>query len=175
MKLIVINGPSGIGKSTTALELQKELPRSLLIDIDALRRYIEGYKEHRDESAKLSYTHALALTKAHLEFGYSVIVEKTTLWADWFLEELEKIATKEGAEYFEFILTARKEILLARATGRGFIPNGSLTLEKVQEMWEEVQKLPHRRPGAIVIDTSEISPSETLTSISNRIHDNNLG
>jgi predicted kinase len=169
MKLIVLNGPSGIGKSTTALELQKELPLSLLIDIDALRRYIEGYKEHREESAELSYKHALALTRMHLECGHSVIVEKTVLWADWFLEELEKSANEFHAEFFEFILTAQKDILLSRVTERGFIPGGSLTLAKVEEMWEESEKLPARRPKAVVIDTSDMRPQETLREIKNRV------
>lgn len=168
MKLIVLNGPSGIGKSTTALELQKELPLSLLIDIDAQRRYIEGYKEHREESAKLSYKHAVALTRAHLGFGYSVIVEKTALWADWFLEELEQNTDEYGAEFFEFILTAKKDILLNRATERGFIPGGSLTLAKVEEMWEESERLPARRPNAFIIDTSEISPEETLKRVKDK-------
>jgi predicted kinase len=165
MKLIILNGPSGIGKSTTALELQKQLPLSLLIDIDAQRRYIEGYKEHREESAKLSYKHAIALSRAHLGFGYSVIVEKTALWADWFLEELEKSADDYGAEFFEFILTAKKDILLFRATERGFTEGNSLTLAKVEEMWEESEKLPARRPKAVVIDTSEMAPEEALRKV----------
>ena len=172
MKLIVLNGPSGIGKSTTALELQKELPLSLLIDIDAQRRYIQGYKEHREESAKLSYKYAIALTRAHLGFGYSVIVEKTALWADWFLEELEQSAQEYGAEFFEFILTAKKDILLSRATERGFIEGGSLTLAKVGEMWEESEKLPARRPKAVVIDTSEITPDETLRRVKENLNHN---
>jgi adenylate kinase family enzyme len=45
MKLIILNGPPGIGKSTVAQKLQKELPLSFLLEIDALRRCISNYRE----------------------------------------------------------------------------------------------------------------------------------
>ena len=154
MKLIILNGPCGVGKSTVALEIQKDMPLSLLLDVDALRRSIEGYREHRKESLRLSYLHAIALTESHLNAGQSVIVEKTVFHDDWFLENLKKAADDHQAAYFEFLLTAEKETVIARAADRGFRPGGMLTPERVGEFWDESQAFVVRRPQAIVLDTT---------------------
>lgn len=165
MKLIVLNGPSGIGKSTVALALQKELPLSLLLDLDALRRLIEGYRERRMESAVLSYKHALALTDAHLEAGYSVIVEKVMLKADWFLDGLRALSEKYGAQYHEIFLTASKQAVITRAHERGFKPGSLLTPVRVEEIWEESQELMARREGMQIIDTTEMNIKETVEQV----------
>lgn len=169
MKLIILNGPCGVGKSTVALEIQKELPLSLLLDVDALRRTIEGYQEHRKESLQLSYRHAIALAESNLGAGQSVVVEKTVFNDDWFLEGLKDIARAHQAEYFEFLLTADRETVVARAEARGFRPGGMLTPERVGEFWEESQTFAARRPEAIVVDTTALAPEDVITFIKEQI------
>jgi len=165
MKLIIINGPCGVGKSTAALEIQKELSLSLLIDVDALRATIGGYRDNREDSLKLSYMHAVVLAASHLEAGYSVIIEKAVFKDDWFLDALKTLAEKRAVEFYELLLTASRGAVVERAEKRGFRPGGMLTPERVGEFWDYSQVFLARRPEVTVVDTTNQSTQETVAKI----------
>ncbi|MCF7816100.1 MAG: ATP-binding protein [Candidatus Pacebacteria bacterium] len=146
MKLILINGPTGIGKSTIAAKLHQALPLSFLLDIDAQRRYISGYKEHREESRELVTELSLAMVENYLQSGHDVIIDKVFTDAkisDAFLER----GRKYNATIFEFVLNTDKETLVARANERGYREGSMLTPEKVPEFWERMQSYIKERPS----------------------------
>ncbi len=122
MKLIILNGPSGAGKSTLAARLQREIPLSVLIEIDVWRRFISAYREHPEESLALVYRFSLAATEACLAAGQSVVLDKAVLDSDAFLDALHALGKEYGAEMHEFLLIAKKETLLARTQERGTRP-----------------------------------------------------
>lgn len=164
MKLILINGPSGIGKSTIAAKLHEMIPLSLLLDIDAQRRYISGYKEHRKESSDLVVKLSLAMVENYLQNGYDVIIDKIftdTQISDSFLE----LGKKYNATVFEFILTADKETLIARAHERGYREGSMLTPEKVPTFWDAMQMYLKERTLAEIIDTTSLHPEQTFELI----------
>jgi predicted kinase len=170
MKLILINGPTGIGKSTIAQKLQHVLPLSFLLDIDAQRRYISGYKEHRDESLDLVMKLSYAVIETALQNGRDVVIDKVltdTEVSERFLE----LGRKYDAAVFEFVLNADKETLIARANQRGYIEGSMLTPEKVPEFWDRIQSYLIERPDAIVIDTKSMSPDDTFEYIRGKIFD----
>src|SRR3989339_418024 len=109
MKLILINGPSGVGKSTVAERLHREIPLSLLVEVDVWRRFISAYKEHTDESLKLAYQYTTDAIESYLKTGNSVIVDKVLLDAPEILDAITLLGAKYGAEIHEFVLTAEKE------------------------------------------------------------------
>jgi predicted kinase len=158
MKLVILNGPSGVGKSTLAERLHRDMPLSVLIEVDAWRRFISGYREHKEESLTLAYRFSLAAAEACLEAGRSVIVDKAVLDADPFLDSLYALGTKHTADIREFLLIARKETLLKRADERGLAPDSLLTREKVVELGEKAHEFKQSRSQAIVVDTEELSP-----------------
>lgn len=168
MNLILINGPSGIGKSTISARLAAEMPNTIVIDIDELRRSIPNYKENRKESLRLSYEHAKEKIIEQLISGGSVIVDKAILDSailDSYIEE----GRRHGAEVHEFFLFTDKQSLQQRADERGYKPGSLLTRERVGEMWEEANKLRQERTGAMVIDTTSLDLEETLEEIKNSI------
>lgn len=158
MKLILINGPSGVGKSTVAERLHKEIPLSLLVEVDVWRRFISAYKEHKKESLELAYRYTTAGIEAYLKTGNSVIVDKVLLDAPEILDAIIALGEKYGADIHEFVLTAKKEKVVERAAQRGFSPDSLLTPQKVEELWESAEKFRLERPMATVIDTSDLSP-----------------
>lgn len=160
MKLIIINGPSGVGKSTLVERLHGEISSSLLIDIDAIRRLISGYREWPKESLEQSHKLAIVMVSTYLESGNSIIIDKTLLYADEVLDEFISLGNQHGAEVFEIILSVEKDILIKRAEERGFRPGGLLTPEKVIKHWEGHQRLISDRKDAIVIDTSSLTPEQ---------------
>ncbi len=158
MKLILINGPSGVGKSTVAEKLHREIPLSLLVEVDVWRRFISAYKEHREESLKLAYQYTVSAIDSYLKTGNSVIVDKVILDAPDILNAITALGQKYGAEIHEFVLVADKQKVVERAAQRGYSADSLLTPQKVEELWESAEKFKSERPGAIVIDTNDLSP-----------------
>lgn len=165
MKLIILNGACGAGKSTVAERLHSDLPMSLLVVVDTWRKLISEWREHRKESQVLGYKIAWVSVDAYLAEGHDVVVDKAILNDYKTLEELVRIGKAHGAQIYEFIITASKEIVMERATARGFSPNGLLTLESVEHLWELSQDLKEKRTDAIYIDTSALSPDEVYKRV----------
>lgn len=168
MKLIILNGPSGVGKSTIAARLQENMPSSVLIDIDELRRTIPDYKERRQESLMLAYEKAATATGEHLKDGLNVIIDKAITGSDT-LDLLIKIGKKCGADVYEFLLFADKETVQERADERGYRPGSLLTREKVTELWEKADALRQQRQNAIVVDTVHMTLEETFDVVRDAI------
>ncbi len=169
-KLIILNGPSGVGKSTVAARLHDEMPLSLLVDIDMARKQISNHREYRKESLALAYEHALAVVESHLKSGNSVIVDKAIVSAPAVLESLVDLGEKYDADVHEFILMASKEIVLQRAHSRGFREKSLLTPQKAEEIWEKAATTEKLRHNATVIDTNKMDADAVYEEVKKVIH-----
>lgn len=159
MKLILINGPTGIGKSTVAEKVHNNYPLSFLVDIDALRRYISGYREHKVQSKKLSLLVSESIVETYLKSGHDVVIDKVFTdveVADRFIE----LGKKYDADVYEFILNASRELVIKRAEERGYREGGLLTPEKVVKFWEGIQDYIKKRSEAVVINVEVLSQEE---------------
>jgi chloramphenicol 3-O-phosphotransferase len=159
MKLIFLNGPCGVGKSTLASELHSSLPLSFLLDIDAQRRFISQYREYRDESRGLALSVSRGVVLACLEDRRTVIIDKM-IFDSSVLDEFYAIAEGFGAPVYEIILWAPKEVVMRRAYERGFREGGLLTPEKCEFFWDQIDALKDVRPQAQIINTENMSPDE---------------
>lgn len=164
MKLIILNGPSGIGKSTIAARLAAELPDTVVIDVDELRRSIPNYRENREESLRLAYDRTAAEIRKHLTDGHNVIVDKAILSSDT-LDHFIDVGRRLGAETYEFMLFADKSTTQQRADDRGYRPGSLLTRERVGEMWNEADRLRDQRQNAVLIDTTNLTADGVLGEI----------
>jgi predicted kinase len=169
MKPVILNGPTGVGKSTLAARLHEQISTSILIHIDELRRTIPNYREKRKESLELAYQMAASAMEQHFRNGNDVIIDKTIADAE-VLDRFIDIARKYNVEVYEFLLFAEKDVLQKRADDRGYIPGGLLTPEKVKGHWESANRLSLERANAIVIDTTSLSPEEAFNIVSDKAH-----
>jgi broad-specificity NMP kinase len=164
MKLIILNGPPGVGKSTIAARLHQEIPSSVLIDVDELRRTIPNYRERREESLLLSYQRTAEMIEKELRGGHDVIIDKAISYSGT-LDTLIETGKKCGAEIYEFLLFADKATVRKRADARGYKPGSLLTPEKVDELWEKANELRMHRPEAIVVDTTHADVDEVFKKV----------
>jgi predicted kinase len=162
MKLILINGPAGVGKSTLAAQLHAFIPLSLHLEVDTWRRFISDYKKHREESLALAYTVSLVVLDAYLASGHDVIVDKMLLESSISPDVFLEAGRKRGAETYEFFLTASKDTVLARIDARGLSPDSLLTREGALRFYEEAEALRKTRKSATVIDTERLDAEQVF-------------
>lgn len=161
MKLIIINGSCGVGKSVLAKKIHDSIPLSYLLDVDTHSRNISHYREYREERWKLSLAVAQAVIGACLSVGQDVIVDKMT-YDPLVLDSYHQIAKKYKASVYEILLWAPKNLVMKRADERGWRKGGLLTPEKCERFWYKIDELKEKRSLATVIDISNLNEDEVF-------------
>jgi len=168
MKLVIINGPPGVGKSTLAKKIHKTLPLSFLLEIDEQRRNISQYRELSKESRDISYNISRSIVETCLDSGLDVIIDKAMSDVD-VVDGFIKIAKKYKATVYEFVLNGSKELIMKRAEERGYRDGGLLTPEKVEKFWGDTQEYLKKKSGVIEINTQNLNKEEVFQSVFGRI------
>lgn len=110
-RLIHLNGPPGIGKSTLARLYADDHPGVLNLDIDVVRTLIGGWRGRFAETGQIVRPVALAMAAAHLRGGRDVIMPQFLVQ----LGEIERfgaIARDSGAAFCEIaVMDGRREAL----------------------------------------------------------------
>ena len=116
-RLIVLNGPPAVGKSTLAQRYLDDHPLTLNVDVDRLRRFVGRWRADPVGAASLVRAFGAAAARAHLVAGYDVVVPHY-LGRVEYLQEWESVAGEVGAGYREFVLLESKDRILARFAAR---------------------------------------------------------
>ncbi len=164
MKLIVINGPCGIGKSTVSAHLHDAMPLSYLLDVDAVTRNISHYREYKEERWELREAVAFSTVDAVLSVGRDILVEKM-IFSEMVLDRYLEIGGKYNADVTEIILWASKEDVMKRAEDRGWREGSLLTKETCERFWNEMHELKSKRNKAHVIDVTGLDEKQVLEAV----------
>lgn len=167
MKLIIINGPWGVGKSTLAVRLHADMPRSVHVEIDVLRKSISGYDNNPEENFRFAIRLASDIIERSLAEGRDVIVDKMLRVSD-LIDDIRRAGEQHGADIFELILWASQETVLERGSQRGYA-TGVFSREKAIEAWEQSEKIMSERKDAVVIDTENKTPEEVYKIVKQKI------
>jgi len=73
-RLIHLNGPPGIGKSTIANLYAEHHPGALNLDIDEVRRLIGGWREDFVWAGEVVRPIAINMAATHLRQGFDVVM-----------------------------------------------------------------------------------------------------
>ena len=118
-RLIHLNGPPGIGKSTLAKRYADEHPGVLNCDIDVLRMLIGGWESDFARVGELIRPAALAMIEAYLASGHDVVLPQM-LGNPTEVARFEAAATGIGAQFIERVLMdASAAAAVARFARRG--------------------------------------------------------
>ena len=130
-KLILLNGPPAVGKSTLARRYADEHPLTLVLEIDIVRALLGSWLEEWQRSGTVAREIALAMAHTHLEAGHDVIVPQL-LARRPFVELLAATAESAGATFHEFALLDPREVVLARLEQRTE-PEGAFSARALME------------------------------------------
>jgi predicted kinase len=133
-RLIHLNGPPGIGKSTLAQWYVNDHPGVLNLDIDQLRALIGGWRDRFAETGEIVRPLALCMAATHLRGGRDVVMPqllcRLSEIACW-----EAAARDSGAAFCEIVLMDTKQRSLERFNHRS--QNGELPWhQQIQEIVE---------------------------------------
>jgi predicted kinase len=156
-KLVLLNGPPAVGKSTLARRYADEHPLTLVLEIDAVRALLGAWLEEWQRSGHTARLIALAMARAHLEAGHDVIVPQL-LTRRPFVELLRETTEEVGGRFYEFTLLDPREVVLARLEQRTE-PAGAFSSRALMEKqgnapgdtYDEFVAALAERPDAIVI------------------------
>ncbi len=163
MRLIILNGPWGVGKSTLATRLHAAMPGAYHVELDVIRRGISGYDNAPEESFRFAIRIASDIIERCLSEGRDVIVDKM-LRAHDLVDDIRVAGERHGAEVHEIILWASQETVLARGEQRGY-SNGTFSREKAALAWEQMAAIVPERDHATVIDTENKTADEVYDAV----------
>jgi predicted kinase len=141
-RLILLNGPPGIGKSTLAQLYADDHPGVLNLDIDRVRALIGGWLDRFAETGEIVRPIAVCMAATHLRGGRDVVMPQCLCRLSE-VERVEKVARDSGAVFCEVVLMDTKEGSLERFNHRG---------ENRELPWHrQVQEIVERGGGQVLL------------------------
>lgn len=105
-RLIHLNGPSRVGKSTLARRYADEHPGTMVLDLDVLAGLIGGWKDDFPGALQIARGHGREIAARHLQAGHDVILPQLVTVHDQEPDPaFEEVARAAGATYIEIALT----------------------------------------------------------------------
>ncbi|HVQ88783.1 MAG TPA: AAA family ATPase [Actinomycetes bacterium] len=181
-RLIHLNGPPGIGKSTISRMYADAHTGVLNLDIDMLRTLIGGWQRDFEHAGELIRPAALAMIAGYLPTGNDVVLPSLLVRLDE-LQRFESAAVEVGAEFQEIFLMDSKARCLSRFHMRGV--NGQdadpwhnqvRALVESQggddvlaQYYDDLVALIAKREKAIVIETTVGCIDQTYSAVLNAL------
>jgi predicted kinase len=161
-RLIVLNGPPGIGKSTLARMYVNERPLALNLDIDRIRSLLGRWREDPENAGLRARALAVAAARTHLAVSHDVVIPQFIARPE-FLDQLATVAFDSNAAFFEVVLIDSTENVLRRFAARSRVSTDPAHIEaaemlsggmpELSEMCDRLFKVIAARPHAIIVDS----------------------
>ena len=175
-RLIVLNGPPGIGKTTIAQRYVDDHPFALNLDLDGVRRLLGGWRDQPLEASGVARRLTLALAAAHLGDGYDVVLAQFLGRAE-FLADAEDVARRAGAEFVEVVLLVSRDDAVQRFLDRtaaaaepahvdaGAVVEQAGGRDALERMYDRLVLVLSHRPSAQVIPAPAGAQAEVYRSL----------
>ncbi len=162
-KLIILNGPLGIGKSTLAKRYAEEHSLTLNLDIDNIWAMLSDWRQEKDTSAPIAKDMAVEMARINLQAGNDVVVPQILQTAE-IADRFQNLAHECNASYYEILLYAEKADAIKRFIKRGqsqghpsgFRPGGIIDTsgreEKLSAIHDNMMQVASTRPHVIHIN-----------------------
>lgn len=118
-RLIHLNGPSRVGKSTLARRYADDHPGTLVLDLDVLAGLVGGWRQDFSAALETARGHGRDLLLRHLRSGHDVVLPQLVTVHDRDPDPaFEAAAASVGAAYVQVALLADDDEHLRRLRGK---------------------------------------------------------
>lgn len=167
--ILILTGPPGVGKSTTAEILVARFSRAVHLESDAFFRFIRsGHVEPwRPESHEQNQVVMGLVAQAAVGYaaaGYFTVVDGIVV-PKWFLAPLREAFREAGREAAYAVLRAPLAICAARARERERVPLAEP--EVIEQLWRSFEDLGELGRNAIDLDGQ--GPEEVADLVERRL------
>jgi hypothetical protein len=172
-RLIHLNGPSRVGKSTLARRYAGDHPGTLCLDVDVLVGQVDGWREDFSAAFLVATARGLALAKSHLRGGQDVVVPQLVTIVDPG-NPFEAAATEAGARFTEVALLAGIGEHTRRLRGKKPASGVAARIQSELETSDLMERIRGHlaeylrgRPGTIQLDTTGLTIDQTYVRLMN--------
>lgn len=178
-RLIHLNGPSRVGKSTLAGRYADEHPGTLALDLDVLAGLIGGWKENFSAALEMARGHGRELAMRHLRGGYDVILPQLVTSHDRDPDPgFEEAAGAANATYIQVALMVDDQEHLQRLLGKR--PNNEVEAriqtaleapdaDLVDRIRRHLDEYLAKRPQTIRLDTTGLGEDASYQRLLNAL------
>jgi gluconate kinase len=155
--IYILSGPCGVGKSTLAKELARNLKKSALIKgDDFLSMYEEGSAPPWDEQLIIMWKNILSLTQTFIQHDFHVIIDTVVEdELEWFCKHFAHL----NLDIKYVVLLADEEKLIERLNKRGDKYLIERTLFLLNKLETTLANAPY------IYDTTDKQPADVLSDI----------
>ena len=168
-RLVHLNGPPGVGKSTLARLLAADDPRALVLDVDLVVAMVAGWRDDFWGTLPLARRLAAAMAAEHLAAGHDVFLPQLVTDEEEVAPYLSAVQ-RLGAAYVEVVLSGDLRTAVGRFTARASDPAdpvGRQVADAVTagggerlhaKIHDDLARYLSRRGASIVLDTVGRTP-----------------
>lgn len=171
-RLVHLNGPPGIGKSTLSALYADRNPGTLNLDVDMLHRLVGGWQDEETDTWPVVWPLVRAMAATHLDGGRDVVLPQYHARLGE-ITTLEQLAREHGANFREVVLLDDREAAIERFDRRARddddpwirrhhrlvgLRGGPVLLGTMYDNLLEVMRL---YPGAVVVPSVAGAAQET--------------
>ncbi|MBU0999416.1 ATP-binding protein [Patescibacteria group bacterium] len=159
--ILLIDGMTGAGKTTITKLLAKDLPRTAIVGMDKVKKFITDF-ERGERDNTVAKEVVLVMVKKYLELGLSVIVDQPFKNTEE-IELFENLARENRINLYGFQLFTSPEIAFNRVVNRQKDYKDKVPEERIQRnisLFKNKEDL-----GFTTIDTSELEPKDVAELI----------
>lgn len=179
-RLILLNGPPGIGKSTLAQRYADDHPLALALDLDTVRGMLGRWRDDPIQAGLLARSLTLAMARAHLGSGHDVIIPQF-LGRPQFIAQAEQVAAEVGVPFLEFVLMDGRDNSVQRFQRRSAAAATSAHVEAgelmesfggqaaLEAMYDRLLLVLSHRPNAQVIQSRDGEADAAYAELRRRI------
>jgi predicted kinase len=171
--VLILTGPPGVGKTTTAAILANQVSPAVHLEADAFFRFISsGYVDPREPESREQNEVVMGIVAttaaSYAKAGYFTVVDGIVI-PRWFLAPLRDALHEAGVEAAYAVARAPLEVCLERLREREGV---DADLEAMERMWHEFAELGEFERHAV--DVTEMSRDEAAEEISRRLDSGDL-
>lgn len=164
--VLILRGPSGVGKSTISRLIKEALGVNwVVIDVDALKHYVPLKEGNTNRAERTTIAHDVSkfFTKELYTKGYNVVLEE--MYRQKHNDELIEYLEKNHMRYLKVFLAASLGTLLRRSKDR----EKNVPEEETIRLYKETQPL----DGDFIIDTDKFNSESAAQQIVSKINEIN--